>query len=79
MLHVAGKWLAWPTGSAQRRAGEVNGIFPAGCKWRDVQERGSKKDFWSVEEYEYWDEARQKWSSKQPDACLVKGQPGKRG
>jgi hypothetical protein len=65
--------------SGHRRIGPADGIFPAGCKWRDVQEGTSNKDFWAVEQYQYWDEARQKWTDKQPEACLMKGIKGKHG
>ena len=66
-----------------RTPGPANGIFPRGCKWRDVQAKGpgpaKKRPFWAVEDYEYWDEAREQWHSKQPDACLMRGVQGGRG
>ena len=35
--------------------------------------QGVKKEFWAVEEYEFWDDWRQRWTKEQPSACLVKG------
>ena len=63
-----------------RTPGSAHGIFPRGCKWRDVQIKGpgqpKKHPFWAAEDYEYWDEARGRWQNKQPDACLVRGLQG---
>ncbi|EIE21972.1 hypothetical protein COCSUDRAFT_66769 [Coccomyxa subellipsoidea C-169] len=77
-LHRDGVWFDW--GGANRGAGQrvgvANGVFPAGCKWRDVQHDGGEKDFWAVEEYEYWDEGKQVWTSKRPPACIVQGHAG---
>eukprot|EP00884_Botryococcus_braunii_P003283 jgi/Botrbrau1/12956/Bobra.154_2s0016.1 len=54
-------------------AGVANGIFPVGCKWRDIQQKDGSGAFWKVEQYEYWDASRSAWSSKQPSSCLVQG------
>ena len=52
----------------------ARGVFPAGCKWRAVQYKGRKKEFWAVEEYEYYEEGIGQWVSQQPEACFVRGQ-----
>ena len=77
----AGVWYDWggPNRAAERRVGVANGVFPAGCKWRDVQHSGAEKEFWAVEDYEYWDEAKQRWTSKRPSGCIVQGSAGSEG
>ena len=32
----------------------VEGIFPKGCEWRDIQHDEQTKKFWAKEQYEYW-------------------------
>lgn len=44
------------------------GIFPRGCKWRDVLTEGS-----AAVQYEYWDAASQQWLQQQPAACRLQG------
>jgi protein O-GlcNAc transferase len=44
------------------------GIFPRGCKWRDVTEEGS-----AAVQYEYWQEAEQQWVQQQPISCSLQG------
>jgi hypothetical protein len=46
------------------------GIFPRGCKWRDVVEEGS-----TAVQYEYWQEAEQQWVQQQPLSCKLQGEP----
>ncbi|WIA28051.1 hypothetical protein OEZ86_010636 [Tetradesmus obliquus] len=46
------------------------GIFPRGCKWRDVVEKGS-----TAVQYEYWQEAEQQWVQQQPLSCKLQGEP----
>ncbi|KAK9828787.1 hypothetical protein WJX72_002076 [[Myrmecia] bisecta] len=64
---------ATPAPKGQRKVEETRGIFPRGCKWRDVQYTGAKKTFWHEEEYEYWDARLQKWTGTLPAACTVPG------
>jgi protein O-GlcNAc transferase len=45
------------------------GIFPRGCKWRDVVEEGS-----TAVQYEYWQEAGQQWVQQQPLSCSLQGE-----
>lgn len=63
-----------PAGGGERTVAPARGVFPVGCKWRAVQHKGRKKEFWAVEEYEYYDEARERWVSQQPAACFVRGE-----
>ena len=56
------------------RVGPTNGVYPVGCKWRDVQPEGQQRGFWDVIEYEYWSEAAQRWVAKMPEACMVRGE-----
>lgn len=58
--------------------GLAKGVFPVGCKWRDVQREGFDKEFWAVEEYEYWNDVKQTWTSKRPPGCTVEGHVGLR-
>jgi hypothetical protein len=44
------------------------GIFPRGCKWREVTTEGSKHV-----EYQYWDAAAGGWSDQRPLGCTVRG------
>jgi hypothetical protein len=44
------------------------GIFPAGCKWRDVTAPNS-----SDVAYEYWDPVAAAWTAVQPPACRLQG------
>lgn len=78
---IAGVWYDWGGANrgAGRRVGVANGVFPAGCKWRDVQHDGAEKEFWAVEGYEYWDEVRQRWTSKRPPGCIFQGFAGSEG
>lgn len=66
----------WQKISGSRRIGSANGVFPGGCKWRDVEAAELKRGFWDVTEYEYWSEQSQTWVSKMPDACMVMGEKG---
>lgn len=52
---------------------EANGIFPVGCKWREVVNQGSEPKFWDIRDYEYWDTYTRQWSPKKPAACFMKG------
>ena len=56
----------------------IEGIFPKGCQWRDVQHEGQNKKFWSEEEYEYWHGDVQQWKLEMPRGCSVKGKPASR-
>ena len=56
----------------------IEGIFPKGCQWRDVQHEGHSKKFWSEEEYEYWHGDVQQWTPEMPKGCSVKGKPASR-
>jgi hypothetical protein len=44
------------------------GIFPRGCRWREVTTEGSKHV-----EYQYWDAAAASWTDQQPQECTVRG------
>jgi hypothetical protein len=44
------------------------GIFPHGCKWRDVTAPNTTQVT-----YQYWDAATESWTQEQPQACRVKG------
>jgi hypothetical protein len=44
------------------------GIFPRGCRWREVTTEGSKHV-----EYQYWDAAAATWTDQQPQECTVRG------
>jgi len=68
-----------PSRQAGRHVGVANGVFPIGCKWRNVQYEGVAKDFWAVEEYEYWDEVKHGWTNKRPPGCTVGGLAGLKG
>ena len=53
----------------------ARGVFPAGCKWRAVQDAGEKgRALWAVERYQYFDEALDAWTEEQPAACFVRGE-----
>ena len=56
----------------------IEGIFPKGCQWRDVQYDGRNKKFWSEEDYEYWHGDVKQWKSEMPNGCNVRGKPAKR-
>ena len=63
-----------------RTTGPARGVFPAGCRWRTVKYIGeTKRPFWAVEEYEWWDAAGSSWVAQQPAACLVPGKLQRRG
>ena len=64
----------WHNISGSRRIGPANGVFPVGCKWRNVEAAGLQRGFWDVTEYEYWSQQLQAWVSKMPDACMVRGE-----
>ncbi|CAL8471513.1 g11055 [Coccomyxa elongata] len=67
-------WNVWRRrDNGPGRVGLANGVFPVGCKWRDVQREGTDKEFWAVEEYEFWDDVKQTWTSKQQPGCIVEG------
>lgn len=53
------------------------GIFPVGCKWRDVipAEAAHNSSSHSNVQYEYWSEQQQRWTSQQPVACRLQGHP----
>jgi len=44
------------------------GIYPKGCKWRDVVLENSTQV-----QYEYWDVDGERWSQQQPAACVLQG------
>lgn len=56
----------------------IEGIFPKGCQWRDLQHDGQKKKFWSEEEYEYWHGDVKQWTPDTPSGCSVRGKPATR-
>lgn len=56
-----------------QKYGAANGVFPRGCKWRDVQIEGKEKSFWEEEAYEYWHEGLSLWTSDIPESCLLEG------
>eukprot|EP01025_Chloroclados_australasicus_P033323 TRINITY_DN3394_c0_g2_i1.p1 TRINITY_DN3394_c0_g2~~TRINITY_DN3394_c0_g2_i1.p1 ORF type:complete len:602 (-),score=77.39 TRINITY_DN3394_c0_g2_i1:347-2152(-) len=45
------------------------GMFPKGCRWRDVFQNGTQKVA-----YEFWDENNQEWTSETPQECFVQGE-----
>ena len=57
----------------------IQGIFPQGCQWQDVQNEAQavKKKFWAKEEYEYWHGDVKQWQADMPDTCSVRGKPAK--
>ena len=57
----------------------IQGIFPRGCQWRDLQHEGQAKKFWAKEEYEYWHGDVKQWKAEMPDTCYVRGPPAKEG
>lgn len=58
----------------------IQGIFPKGCQWRDVQHEGqADKKFWAKEEYEYWHGDVKQWKAEVPETCYVRGPPAKEG
>ncbi|KAL3161243.1 hypothetical protein ABBQ38_009607 [Trebouxia sp. C0009 RCD-2024] len=58
----------------------IEGIFPWGCQWRDVQHDGSaNKKFWATEEYEYWHGDVKQWKADMPETCTVRGTPAREG
>ena len=57
----------------------IQGIFPKGCQWRDIQHDGQAKKFWAQEEYEYWHGDVKQWKPDMPDTCTVQGAPAKQG
>lgn len=57
------------TAADGRVYGPSLGIFPHGCKWRDVSAAGNS----SQVTYEYWDAAAAAWTSEQPAPCRVQG------
>ncbi|KAK9813868.1 hypothetical protein WJX73_002532 [Symbiochloris irregularis] len=75
LLQGLSGWQKGARSNASVTYGEARGIFPQGCKWRDTQSgAGShKKELWDVQQYEFWDEGRQRWTNNRPSACL---QPG---
>ena len=58
--------------SVTREVGPVNGVFPAGCKWRDLEPLNRSRDFWDVTEYEFWADGAQEWICEMPEACLMR-------
>ncbi len=74
----AGFWKVWRrTGKGHgRHVGLGKGVFPVGCKWRDVQQEGTDKEFWALEEYEYWDDVKQTWTSNRPSKCTIESHTG---
>lgn len=90
VCHHGTGWAGMPSGSSSSGAGSASGAhstqqfervvapargpFPAGCKWRAVSYKGKPAEIWDVREYEYWDEAKGRWSAKQPSACTVRGE-----
>ena len=58
--------------------GPTNGVYPVGCKWRDVQPEGRQHGFWDIVKYEYWSQAAQQWVAKMPEACMVRGEDSTR-
>lgn len=60
--------------SVTRKAGPANGVFPAGCKWRDLEPLNRSLGFWDMTEYEFWDDSAQMWSREMPEACLMRGE-----
>lgn len=44
----------------------VNGIYPKGCIWRDIEDTATKE-----QSYEYWDDTTRDWTDTQPAACLA--------
>jgi hypothetical protein len=65
-------WEVRQVSSAPDAEGTVTGpslgIFPRGCKWRDVVQRNT-----SHVTYQYWDAASGQWSGAQPQACRLQG------
>lgn len=58
----------------------IEGIFPWGCQWRDVQHEGqANKKFWAKEEYEYWHGDVKQWKAEVPATCTVRGTPAQEG
>ena len=57
----------------------IEGIFPKGCQWRDVQHEGLAKKFWAKEEYEYWHGDVRQWKTEMPKTCTVRGALAKQG
>ncbi|KAL0050159.1 hypothetical protein WJX82_005404 [Trebouxia sp. C0006] len=57
----------------------IQGIFPKGCQWRDIQHEGQAKKFWAKEEYEYWHGDVKQWKPEMPQTCAVRGAPAKQG
>ena len=70
-----------PAGTPSHSASSVGlayGVYPVGCKWRDVQPAGQERGFWDVVKYEYWSNAAHRWVSKMPEECMVKGEDSTR-
>ena len=67
-----------PDHVAPRDVGPSNGVFPVGCKWRDVQPEGHQRGFWAVVQYEFWADAAQQWVAEMPEACMIKGEASTR-
>lgn len=70
--------------SQSERVGNITympsfGIFPRGCKWREVCEsNGTAPDAAVVNTtIQYWDAASSVWSDEQPAACSLKALPAK--
>ena len=57
----------------------IEGIFPKGCQWRDIQHEGQTKKFWAVEQYEYWHGDVKEWKTDAPSTCTVRGVPANNG
>lgn len=58
----------------------IQGIFPRGCQWRDLQHEGqTDKKFWAKEEYEYWHGDVKHWKAEMPETCTVRGPSAKQG
>ena len=59
-------------------AGPTNGVYPVGCKWRDIQPEGQQRGFWDIVAYQYWSDVAQRWVAKMPEACFVRGKDSTR-
>ena len=74
--HDAGNDTVLPASTDDSDIDSINnieGIFPKGCQWRDVQHDGQHKKFWSEEQYEYWHGDVKQWKPDMPSGCSVRG------
>lgn len=66
----------WPHPLQDSWVADTSGVFPKGCKWREVYRHDSKPNFWDTRTYEFLDVKRQVWTTKRPTACDVQGLQG---